>query len=842
MPVRLAAIVAPAGYGKTTLVQAWCDHLSSTRTIGWLSLDERDADPVRFWTYLTGCLERCGARLDDRLLADVRSDPDAADDLIVALVTKLASLERPLTVVLKDLHRVANGDVAEWIFGLVEMAPDNVMFVVISRTSPWPLTAMEGRGDAVVLGPDDLAFDRDETTALLTQTTGLSGIESTAIETVHRRTQGLPVLVQLAADGINRQSNPDRLVAGLSETNRFVGQYLLEEVLSALQPELRQFLLDLSISDRFSVDLAAAVIDGPATELVEALRSELVFVSADERDEWFGPHPLVRDRLEAELSRQDPARARLLHHRAGKWHRQQGDSSRAVEHLIAAEAFGEAIDLIAEVMLDYWSAGRVTTVLRWLDLLPLEQIDTQPGAASELAQMLSALGRFDEASGWLDVAARAARSDDQWLDVHFGRLVLERGRGDVEATLAAADAIDDLAQRAADSDTRATIARRQVEALLFRAACYEIRGEDDKRRAAAARFEANRAVASPAVAFSAELLEARWSADDGQLAEAERQARLQLRSAEQKGLLDFHMIGHAHMALARVAWCRGQLDEARASLSDASRIDYRGGAQVKTFQAVCAAEILASAGRHDRADEILQSAWDGEPTSPTSEDMRLFVAGWGLWVSAVHNRHLEAQRWQIELLRSGLIETLPLPLWARYLLVSERPEPIVARFSVDGTTLPTEPLIRLRCGLVLHAALQMMGQHSEAVNLARGLLSGAEQYELIQPLIDEPRLVTGFDPHGSHGPSQYFLSRIQPDTSSSPARVTVPASILVEQLSPRELDIVRYLPTRMTNKQIASELYVSLNTVKSHLRSIYRKLGVTTRDDAIDQCRELDLL
>ncbi|MCP5032793.1 MAG: hypothetical protein GY939_13405 [Actinomycetia bacterium] len=842
-PLRLAAVVAPAGYGKTTFVGAWTRNLGRGVSIGWLSLDERDSDPVRFWTYLVECVAGLGCALDEWLLAELQTDPTAGVEVSAAITNELTKLDGHQVIVLDDLHNILDTELVDSILEFIKAVPESTTVVVTSRTMPaWPLERLRAMGEAVVFGADDLAFTRAETAALLSDVV----TDPATIEIVHDRTGGWPVVVRLAVEGLKHNRDPGRLVEGLSGTSNLVAGFLIEEILESLNPELRRFLLDAAVVGSFSVPLAEALTDRHLTvELVEKLLSQPVFVEPDEGVSWYGPHPLIRDLLLAELEAEDPARIPVLHRRAGDWYRSHGDTSKAVEHLIAAGAFDEALELINAAIEPYWAAGQMMTVRGWFELMPIEEIDRRPEAACQLSLTLTAFGRFAEARGWLDLAARSARTDQQKLGVIVTSLYLERGRGDVVAVIEQLDAMDRLADDASDAGLQPLLQAHQWYRYGFAMSCYEVLGEDDKRRAADIGFQAYRAKVDPAIVASIDNSSALYKADDGELGEAEHRARLALRITEQRGYEGIHMTAKSHVALARVAWCRGRLEDAEAALGEATRLDRGEVVRLGVTIGICAAEIYASLGRNDRVDEILDTAFEGSEQSPLSipAPLRVWQAGWAMWICAAHDRLPVARRWLATVERFGTVEQLSSARWARAQLLHQRPELVVARFGIDGGDLPKEPLPQLQCGLVLDAALQLEGHQSESEHLAHRLLVVAKRHELLQPLIDEPTIVQRYRGQHADPDVRSFVDHIRtrPGDSTRPDDTPL-ADDLVEGLTARELDIVQHLPTRLTNQEIANELYVSLNTIKSHLRSIYRKLGVASRNEAIERCRGLNFI
>ncbi|MDH3684430.1 MAG: AAA family ATPase, partial [Acidimicrobiia bacterium] len=242
MPARLVTVVAPAGFGKTTVINEWIRTLDPAVTVGWLSLDERDVDPVRFWSYLAECVQRMGVSLDDRLVAELRTNPRSAAAVSESIARQLERAGGRRVIVLDDLHRLDGATVVDAIPGLIEAA-STTTFVVISRNRP-PWTAENARRleEVLVLTADELAFTLDETGAMLSGGRDGAVVDARVIEAIHTRTEGWPVLVRLAAEDSGRGGGLDRLAADVNGANSAIAGYLTQEVLDRMPPQAREIL------------------------------------------------------------------------------------------------------------------------------------------------------------------------------------------------------------------------------------------------------------------------------------------------------------------------------------------------------------------------------------------------------------------------------------------------------------------------------------------------------------------------------------------------------------------------------------------------------------------------
>jgi LuxR family maltose regulon positive regulatory protein len=842
VPFRVAALIAPAGFGKTTLAEDWIRTQDSgvASSTAWFAINERHSDPVRFWTSLASVVGQIGASIDERDHEELRSDPTSADEFSAIIADTLARLDQERILVLDDLDRISDRSLLAAIYRFVETLPRNVTLVVTSRTTPgWPLARMRARDEAVLLTAKDLVFSHAETAAVLEDVLD----SPAAISVVHEQTGGWPVVVQLAAQSMRQSEYPLAVVDELSGTTSRVASYLVEEILDKLRPELRRFLLDMAVVDKFSVPLARALTGSSASALVDELLLRHLFVEPDERVLLYGPHPLVRDLLLDELVATDPDRIPLLHGKAGAWYRAEGAVSKAVEHLIAARAFDAALQLLDDAIEPHIVAGETATVLHWLELLPIEELERRPMAAHQMARALIEAARFDEAYGWLELAARGAVSHRQQADITETRMHLAYRRGAVGLVEQYVQALGALAEEADSADDQAAIRAHQIHGVGILASCFDAMGQDTKRRQADADFHAGRAAATPLIASSHESRTARFDAEDGELDRAQQRARWVLQTADRRGHGRLQSNAYSHLALARVAWCRGSLEAAEASLLEAGRLERRNSVYLSTARGLLAAEVHASLGRHDRSDEIQSSMLERHGSATITAELRSWTAAWAMSTCAAHGRLLEARRWLGYIERLGHAEHLSPPHRAQALALNEEHERLVETLGQRGQLMPRQPLPWLRCALILQPTLGTLGYLAEADDLTRQIIELAQHREIVQPLVDQPAVARHYRESGTDPSLRAFadyVSNRAENRTQSPAPALEQA--LIEGLTARELDVIHRLPTRLTNAEIASELNVALNTIKSHLRNIYRKLDVRSRDDAIVRLRELGML
>ncbi|MDQ4075183.1 MAG: hypothetical protein M3220_02930, partial [Chloroflexota bacterium] len=346
----LTLLSAPAGFGKTTLLSDWLSH--TQRPVAWLSLDERDSDPIHLLRYLVAALRTIVPSFAQATLALLQS-PQAVpvESLLTLLLNDLVHLPQSCILVLDDYHVLQQSPIHQAITFLVEHLPPQLHLVITSREDPpLPLSRLRARDQLCELRAADLRFTPSEAAAFLNGTMGLSLTEDD-VAMLERRTEGWIAGLQLAALSIREQADRSNLFASLTGSNRYILDYLADEVLSHQPEPVQRFLLHTSILDRLSGPLCDALLeDGPpAQAMLERLeQANLFLVPLDDERRWYRYHDLFATFLRARLHQSQPDLIALLHDRASRWYEQAGFISEAIRHALEAQAFGEAARLLEE--------------------------------------------------------------------------------------------------------------------------------------------------------------------------------------------------------------------------------------------------------------------------------------------------------------------------------------------------------------------------------------------------------------------------------------------------------------------------------------------------------------
>jgi LuxR family maltose regulon positive regulatory protein len=847
----LTLVSAPAGFGKTTLLTEW---LADAPAVAWLSLDGRDNDPALFWRYVVAALRAAVDGVGEVAAQLLASSTEAA---LAALLNDLDGLPTDLVLVLDDYHLIEAPEVHDGVAFLLEHQPPRLHLVLATRADPpLPLARMRARGRLVEVRAADLRFTAEESAAYLNGPMGLRLSEGD-VAALDGRTEGWIAALQLAALSMQGRGDASAFIAGFAGDDRYIVDYLAEEVLARQPADVRDFLLMTSILERLTGPLCDAVTGRPGGKatLVALERANLFLVPLDDRRQWYRYHHLFADVLQAHLLDERGAGVGELHRRASAWFEANADASQAIGHALAGGDHDRAADLMELAMPVMRRERREAELARWVHAIPAEVVRARPVLAIAFVGALAQVSDFAAVGTRLSAIEDSLRSaDGTWPErPPPGLIVLDLdGYRSLPASIemyraALALAQSDLAGTAAHA--RQALSLTPPDADLVRAAAGALAGlaswtTGDLAGAHAAYTETVEGLTRDG--SIADVLGCCITLGDirrtqGRLGDAVRtyQRALELSAgAPVRGTADMYV------ALAEVLIERDDLPAAAEHLATGERLgEYNGLPQNPYRRRVVAARLREAEGDLDGALELLDEA-DRVYAGDYSPNVRP--------VPAVRAR-LRLRRGEV-----GHAE-----VWAGERQLSAADEPSYLR-EYEHLTLARLLLARRDDGALpllerLLAAAEAGGRGGSALE-ALVLLALAHQSRG-DALAALERAVALAQPEGyvrlfaDEGPAMAVLLRALAKRSAAPGYVRRlfaattraehhPANptALVDPLSDRELDVLRWLGTELDGPAIARELSVSLNTIRTHTRNIYAKLGVTSRRAAVHQAYELDLL
>ncbi len=407
---KLTLISAPAGFGKTTLVSTWVAR--SGRPTAWLSLDAGENDPTRFLTYLVAALQRIAPTIGAGVVSVLQApQPPPTESILTALLNEISAIPDAFILVLDDYHVIDAEAVDSALTFLLEHLPAQLHLVIATREDPQlPLARLRARDQMTELRAADLRFTPGEAAEFLNQVMGLN-LAAGAIAALEERTEGWIAGLQLAALSMQGHEDVAGFIRAFAGDNRYIVDYLVEEVLQRQPEQVRSFLLQTSILDRLSGPLCDAVTDQEdGNVLLEALeRGNFFVVPLDDTRHWYRYHHLFGEVLATHLRAEQPELVAVLHQRASAWYEQYGSATDAIRHALTAQDFAHAADLVELAWSSRLRSRQEATVLGWLKALPDEVVHVRPVLSVVYAHVLLAGGelagveeRLRDAERWLE--------------------------------------------------------------------------------------------------------------------------------------------------------------------------------------------------------------------------------------------------------------------------------------------------------------------------------------------------------------------------------------------------------------------------------------------------------
>jgi LuxR family maltose regulon positive regulatory protein len=842
-PGGLALLSASAGSGKSVLVRQWLDHRPALRT-AVLGLTNRHDDAVTLVRALIGAIRSAAPEVAPVLEGKTAAGgASLGDDLVDSILEGFSVLDTDLVLVLEDLHVLSNRAVLADLGRLAAQLPATTRVVATSRLDPpWRLQRLRLAGRLTEIRSADLAFDVDEAKALL-ENVARRGLSDEIVRALVERTDGWAVGLQLAAISLRTTPEPETFVASFAGSDRLVAEYLLDEVIDQQEPEVQRFLLQTCVLDRMTADLCDAVtgVGNARLMLDELYRRSMFLIPLDAAATTFRYHHLFAEVLRYRLGIEGGGQVSELNRRAAQWLIKHGEEERGIGHLIQAQENDEAVRVIATMGHRLFERGESATLVRWLTLLNARD---PGGSVDAMINLLAAQFGADEADAATETYRRIMRRPDlsdgeRIVAQTLYSLQVWRGLAP-ETIVELTDEVREALPRLGPDeivDFLGLGGRESLRVMNEHSAALAHFFLGDLERAAAI-LEHSRTLSGVAYPLwriyllgSLALVRA-WQ---GHATDAMGIAQTAVDAAEAFGVSHHQASVCAHLALAFVHLDRVELEAGEASLAQARPRILARPASRAYFDLHSALEAWLSAlGQGpDPALELLRApSATGTEALVLREGRRTFrirlLIGTGNVAGA-------------QALLDGAPETPALPS-ARVDVLLARGDVREARAALDAWTPPTDDLREtVRRHLRSFAVLEAEGDARAGRASLERAVAAARGDRLRWPFLEVPASL------------QALRRRPLPDSSwlTSEALWGAAAALhprigaqdtLAEPLSQRELDVLAYLPGRMRNQEIAADLFVSVNTVKTHVASIYRKLGVTERDDAVKRATQLGLI
>jgi LuxR family maltose regulon positive regulatory protein len=856
---RVAAISAPAGSGKTVLMRSWIAEAGLARQAAWVSVDSEERDPHEFWISVADALR--GPAAGSALVRPQTAVPGRDGWAVVERLLKdLAPLEDPLWLVIDDVHLLDSREMRSQLELLLLCAPRELRFVLATRHDlRLGLHRLRLEGALTELRADDLRFSLAEARALF----GATGVKlpEAALVRLHGRTEGWAAGLRLAALSLAGHPDPEQFAAEFSGTDRAVAEFLLAEVLDRQSEEVRRLLLRTSVLERVSGPLADVLTGSSGGErILQDLEQAGAFVvSLDAGRSWFRYHQLFADLLQLELRRTEPNERAALHRAATRWLAEHGHPVEAVRQAQVAEDWEMAVRLLSDCWLDLYLGGRGATLVELLARFPRRIVAAGPEFTTVQVAGDLVRGSVEDAERHLAQATSALpavpadRRGRVQVMLSVLRLFLAQRLADFPVVVHEAERL--LALTEAGEATQPGLGedlRAAAFVSLGIAEIWALKFEDAERHLQQGIALAQR-IGRPYLEFTGlthrahgmllfrpDELDAEWS----------RQA---IDLAERHGWGEESLAGMAYAQLGMVLLYQGLLDEAepwlkRADATLRTEVEPAGGMSLRYARAV----LELARGRYQEAlaafrdARKLAVAFAGRHTCVTSMQSRMLQTLVRLGQTGCAEQALaelgEAERASAEMRTAA----------AALRLAQGDPQAAADALApvLDGS-VPGIRRVRMVTALLLEArARDALGDQATAGCVLERALDITESNGIMLPFLLDP--VPALLERHRRGRTAHraLISQILdllPGPTGSVPRPGGQAGWargrgLDGQLTDTETRVLRYLPTHLTAPEVAAELWLSVNTVNTHTRHLYAKLGVHSRQEAVERARSLGLL
>ncbi|HUT19624.1 MAG TPA: LuxR C-terminal-related transcriptional regulator [Anaerolineae bacterium] len=897
---KLTLISAPAGFGKTTLLSEWVHD--GDASVAWISLDEGDNDPERFLRYLIAALQQIDPGLGSEVLEalqgaqlpslprygerepsledrGVEEMPPWLEAALVGLLNEVDALSSPFVLVLDDYHLITAPHVHGALVFLLRHQPPQMHLIVSSRVDPpLSLSRLRGRGQLNELRGADLRFTREEVAAFFRQMIGRM-LPAEDVAAIEARTEGWAVGLQMAALSMQDQDAHDvaSFIDAFTGSHRYVLDYLTDEVLLRQPEQVQRFLLRTSVLDRLTASLCDLLFrdaepsgtdvssSQESQRILEYLdRSNLFVVPLDDQREWYRYHQLFRGLLRRRLRRTDAALAPLLYRRASAWFEREGQIVEAVHYGVEAGDTERVARLIERDIPAILDRGELPALVRWLDTLPEEELHGRPWLCVAYAWTLAYAGALGDAEALLqDAEAAVSEQSSIGLTAIDGHLAAIRAYAAwVEGDhVRAAEQARLALERARDEGrvVRGFAANALGSALVE---CGDLAGAEQALTEAIELAGRDTHVGLLAAASLADVL-----ARQGRLTQAARVCRDALGATEEAGSVQAPRLpaaGNTMGMMSAILRERNELEEAARLAEQGVALGERWGqADTITFCSVQLAQAREAAGDErgasaalERAREVAErvSPWFEAIVDVTQAKFDLARGDVDAVVRWAHDAGIDTGE------RGNLREYYRYRMLAQLSLAQQHSQQALALLGAMATEIEAAGAYGLLIEVLgLEAmALRQQGNEKEALGVLERAIRLAEPEGFVRSFVEKgapmrdllelvqrrqvmpeyvARLLAAYTPQAGQEPAvaEAAVPGVVPPGASG-------ASQLLEPLSDRELEILGLLALGLTNREVGERLYIAPGTVKAHTASIYGKLDVHSRMQAVARARELGIL
>ena len=867
---KLTLVSAPAGFGKTSLVAAWRKDCETP--LAWVSLDEEDNEPLRFLDYLIGALQSVDADLGDESAELLRrSSALPVKVVLTSLLNEINAYDKEFVMAFDDYHVITEHGIHDALSYLVEQLAPHAHALIATRSDPpFPLGRMRARGELKELRASDLRFDTTEAAAFLNEVMNLE-LTPTDVSALEERTEGWIAGLQLSALTLQGRENRSELVKEFAGDNRFVLDYLLEEVLNCQTEKVQDFLLRTSVLTRLNGALCDALTDDQSGHLMleQLERANLFLIRLDGRGEWFRYHHLFADLLRLKLKQRQPSAIRDLQIKASQWCENNNLSDEAINYALAAQDWDRALNLIEPIAFPLISLGGFARVNHWVEAIPEVAFKTRPLLFRFYIPTLICKEEFDKVEKYVQIVETVEPED---LRRRLMSLVWS-SRSLVAAARCQADTAEECSRKAEEFLLDDDIMQRAV-VMQTKVRFNSIRGDTSVMEAAlqaALPFDRQaehlifQVWGTMALGLT-RLMQARLREGADYLQRGQQFAREHIPSRPETLLYSYVFLCDVHRE-----W--NELDAAKSYLNDALTLIRQTGSEC--FPGFIPENMKSLAFMLDLCDDQLQA---DQLIDQALKRMRR-------WGNEVVEPQLEALNALMVLRRRG--EMSVTNRWAETCGLSHDDEPdyvkefshlVFARWLIEtdknkqASSLLRRLLPAAEKGGRQRTAIEIMilqaianeaaGDEVEAIKALEKALVLAQPENFVRTFVDEDEIVSKLllellKQKGKRWETEKpellrYVVKLKdafgPTAPVPTARMAATESealpwwYVEDPLSERELEVLQHVARGLSNQEIADKLFLSAGTVKRHMSNIYQKLDVHSRTQALERARSLKVL
>ena len=844
---KLILVSAPAGFGKSTIISEWIrqsELLSPEYKTTWISLDEGDNDLQRFISYFAAAFElidhETGIKIQSLL-----QEPElpAIDNIVQIIVNEIQTLPVEILFVLDDYHIIENREIHKLIALFLDYLPPQIHLVLCMRSDPFlPISRLRAGNQITEIREKDLRFTHEESTRFLTKMAGQDLTEN-QIETLEKRTEGWIAGLQLAALSLKEQNDPSTYIQAFSGDDRYVMDYLVDEVISIQPPYIQDFLYRTSILNRFNSSLCNVLATTKMQENGEIIdyleRSNLFLISLDNNRHWYRYHHLFSDILLNRLSQSQPDLIKTLHNRASVWFEENELIIEAVHHALKAEDNDRAALLVEKNAMDLLAQGELHEILKFYNLLPEYEINNRPWLCIYFAWALMFRGHMDEVESIL----KYVDSEEPEITGNISAIhaYMNVATGNYVKAMELAKISKELLSKDNHSVLSTVIWVLGYVNLLFGQLTEA--GNNFKEV-----IKLGRLLKNPWTVINGMTDLANVYMASGKLRNALSLYREAIEFSAGKNIQHFGYMGRVETGLAHVLYEMNDLIEAeqytRSSIKKIKQWE-NPNHDIYTYDILAQIQITEKKYKEagetlDQADKIIQNFSVLPFLNHNIEYIRV-----RLWLTLKKGNFLSNWISDNPITNNQNTPIRILLIHARILMGKKQYKEALKLLEIPLKQAEEKKLQSLEIEILILQSLlfQSLNETERAIkSLKKGLRLG-ELEGFVRLFVNEgyplknllSRIV-------KHKPVNNYASKLLPLFENTRSIIMQkPLSGLIEPLSERELDVLRFLKSDLTGPEIAEKLYISLSTVRTHTKNIYEKLGVNNRRAAVTRARELEI-